>query len=406
MEISFLRPIDQPRGTRRLLDEVRTCFTSDCAELRMAVAFAKVGPFLRLERVIKNWLEQGKKISAIFGIDYKGTTKQALEFALANFNEIFVLHASRYVTFHPKFYLFHGSRSATCFYGSHNATVGGTETNFEGGVKISFELPKDQIPFDEAMSCWTSLLPDHCNNTKPLTEGLLDELSRAGLIRDENKKQPARSTTAAGPQQILSSLFPPFIPKPPSPLPESAFAKAKSGKKSDARPTTGQVSVVPSTPLAAEALVIEIKSLPNGKEVLLSKKALDQNPVFFGFPFTGMTVPKKRKNPPYTQRDPRPVVNVVVYDAGGKAVITEPGFRLKMDFYERKAEFRISFSSDVLAQTSAYSVMVMKRSEEDDRDYDVDIFNPGSGLYDNYRSVCNQPIPKGGAARPRKMGWI
>src|SRR5688572_11037812 len=129
----------------------------------MSVAYAKTGPLLRMSAFINNWREQGKRVRAIIGVDMNGTSKQALEFALASFDETYITHSTSHSTFHPKFYLFFGADEAICFHGSHNLTVGGTETNLEGGAVIRMDRPADEWTFQEALSCWTSLLPDACN---------------------------------------------------------------------------------------------------------------------------------------------------------------------------------------------------------------------------------------------------
>src|SRR5258708_36681699 len=90
---SFLRPVDQPNGTRRFIQELQACLTSpDYTKFRFAVAFAKSGPLLRMEADFKKWRAAGKTIEGIFGIDRLGTSRQALEFALDNFEGVFITH--------------------------------------------------------------------------------------------------------------------------------------------------------------------------------------------------------------------------------------------------------------------------------------------------------------------------
>jgi hypothetical protein len=48
---------------------------------------------------------------------------------------------------------------------------------------------------------------------------------------------------------------------------------------------------------------------------------------------------------------------------------------------------------------------VMRQTVED-RDYDIEIFNPGSQRYEDYLESCNQTLPSGGAQQSRKMGWL
>ena len=177
VQVSFLRPIDQFFGARRFLDSFKEYLQSaDFDELLISVAFAKTGPLLRAQPFIREWRRRGKQVKAIFGVDMQGTSKQALEFALVNFDEVYITHSTSHSTFHPKFYLFVGEESAVCIHGSHNLTVGGTETNLEGGTIIQITRPEDEATFQEALSCWTSLLPADCEMTRRLDVELLDEL--------------------------------------------------------------------------------------------------------------------------------------------------------------------------------------------------------------------------------------
>lgn len=419
VQVSFLRPIDQFSGARRLLQELKNCLqVPQYNELVMSVAFAKTGPLLRMASLIVKWREQGKRVRAIIGIDLNGTSKQALEFALASFDETYITHSTSHSTFHPKFYLYFGPDEAICFHGSHNLTVGGTETNLEGGAIIRMNRPADDATFEEALSCWTSLLPPVCPMTKRLDQNLLDDLVRGAYVFDEKSKPPRQSAVETSPdgssQEGVSkpSPFPRTFPRPPSSLPEEILqgvaitagkkTMKKAGKK--AAKKTPAPHIVPSTVMASEALVIQIVPHHNG-EVFLSKQAVNQQPSFFGYPFTGRAVPKRAGNPSYPQRVPDPVVNITVYDQHGNIILTRLNFNLNTVLYELKSEVRITISPDLLKVIDNYSVMVMRQTAEA-HDYDIEIYNPGSQRYNEYLEVCNQTLPSGGATRARKMGWL
>jgi len=389
----FLRPIDQFDGSRRLLNELIAGLQSDKYQhFRVATAFAKSGPLLRLSKELKHWRTSGRTLEGIFGIDHRGTTSQALELALNLFDTTYICHTSASSTFHPKIYLSWGDNAALCIFGSHNLTVGGTETNLEGAIKIEFEVPADNAEFDAALSCWTSLLPENFGLTKILTKTLLNALQRAGLVSDENRlRLTATETTSAASE---SELFPNTHPKPPSAIPKKVFEEITTIKEQ-----TRDQSLAGSS-----ALVIQIVPHHNG-EVFLSKLAVNQNPDFFGFPFTGRTVPKKASNPSYPQRLPDPLVSVIVYDASEVVVLDKNNFPLNTVFYEKKSEIRITFPPDFVGVVDQFAVMVMQLAE-DAHDYLIEVFNPGSQAYDDYLSVCDQSLPSGGAARARKMGWL
>jgi HKD family nuclease len=414
-KITFLRPIDQPIGNKRLLQEIKDCLQStQFSHFKLAVGFAKVGPLARLSVPLQNWREAGKSIEGIFGIDQLGTSQQALKFALERFNRIYVTRAvtSRQSTFHPKLYIFSGEKIAVCFYGSHNLTVGGTETNFEGGVRIDFnrEEQSDESSFQEALGCWTSLLPENCAATELLNISIYDEYLRDGLLLDESR---ASYKPTVHPSQTLSRISRTatnnFRVKPPSSLPKEILPKPPSTTK-EAKVPKGAVgfptSAAPAIP--SKALVIQIVPHHNG-EIFLSKIAINQNPTFFDFPFSGETVPKKSSNKSYPQRIPDPVVNITVFNEDGNlaASLTRSLYPLNMVFYETKAEIRITVNPEMAREIPTHSVLVMSKPDEPESyDYNMEIYFPGSEQFNNYLNVCNQTLPSGGAEQPRRMGWL
>jgi hypothetical protein len=197
---------------------------------------------------------------------------------------------------------------------------------------------------------------------------------------------------------------------PPSSLPREAFTN--TGREADeaeevARTSKGgSLATIPALP--SRALVLQIVPHHNG-EVFLSKKAVNQNPTFFGYPFTGKTVSKKSSNSSYPQRIPDPLVNITVYNSGGQPVpyLSREFFQLNMVYYEAKSEIRITLNSEHVQEIPSHSILVMSQPEEEARyDYELQIYCPGSDLFNMYLDVCNQTLPSGGAKTPRKMGWL
>jgi hypothetical protein len=310
VRLKILNPNDQPLGKWRLLHQLRACLASnEFDSLRMTVAFAKTGPLVRLATEIDRWLDGRKTIEAVFGIDHQGTSKEALEFALKKFTTTWVLHVGPRATFHPKMYLFMGPDRARLFVGSHNLTVGGTEVNWESGVVIDIDRSQDEKSLDQVIAIWKSLV----RASAKLDKTNLSNYEAAGLLLDETKQQK-RGSARHGRVQGRSTVAK-FVVVPPSALPTTGADKVQRRRVGLVRKRK-----TAALPLAAEALVIQIVPHGNG-EVFLSKRAADQNPDFFGFPFTGRTTPKKPTNPAYPQREPDPVVNLMVYDSTGAVVV-------------------------------------------------------------------------------------
>jgi hypothetical protein len=400
-QITILRPTDQPTNKVRLINELKLQLAcNDLSDFTIVVAFAKLGPLQRLSEAIEQWVSAGKTIRGIIGIDQTGTSKQALEYALSHFTETHVAHIATSFsapTFHPKMYLFSGASRAVAYIGSNNLTVGGTETNLETYIKLVLNLPDDNQTLIDLNGCWMDALQV---STK-LTPTLLAQLAGAGFLLDESHRPGTTSvsSTNAQTQQTFPSLFPSIQVVPPSPIP--ATMKVLIPKKRRTTPVS-----LPMPVIGAQGLVIQIVPHHNG-EVFLSKLAVDQNPGFFGWPFSGQTVPKKLSNRPYPQRIPDPVVDLKLYDTAGLLKIRHGSFSLNTVYYEPKSEIRITVPQDIVRNTPPLSVMVMRDiSATGTHDYDIEIWVPGSQQYATYLAVCNQTMPSGGAASPRKFGWI
>lgn len=430
--ITFIHPLDQPTGDFRLLDWLdQNLRCDDYNSFKCLVAFAKIKPFYKLHNSISLWNSKGNCSEAIIGIDHKGTSYQALQYTLANFSEVYILHVD-YSTFHPKLYIFEGNNSATAYYGSSNLTSGGLETNFEGGVVFNFKFPEDRSFFDELCVSYTSLLSPTTNCCRQLDHKFLADLKANGLLMDESvPTQRQRTSTSNVTHPITASslpsdrLFPSFFIKPAKAIPKNIMISAAesagivinpNGKNSTHQAsqlsTKESLPTPPSVvPLIVDSFVIQVSPHHNG-EIFLSKMGIDQNKAFFGYPFTGRTVPKKPGNPTYPQREPDPVVNIWVFDSSGRLVRAESNYNLNTVYYEKKSEIRITITPSILEGlgfvngSSNYPILVMSKSQISGCDYDMHFYAKGSKMYDDYLAICNQTLPSGGKSVSRKMGWI
>lgn len=425
-KISFVNPIDQPIGTFRLIDWLDDNFKNSYFQnFRCLVAFAKIKPFYKLHTSIQAWNSAGKSSEAIIGIDHKGTSYQALQYAMANFDVTRILHVN-YSTFHPKLYIFYGETKAVAYYGSSNLTSGGLETNFEGGVIIEFNLPKDQLEFDELLKSYSSLLAPTITCTTILTPAFLSLLQANNLLLDETKRTGSTATTTistALPTATLASpLFGSFAIKPARSIPKSIMTAVASNNgivitsQTDNK-TIGTQSAragkasTTIAPLVADGFVTQIAPHNNG-EILLSKLGVNQNKSFFGYPFTGYTIPKKNANAAYPQRTPDPVVNIYVYDSTGTLVNTQLSYNLNMVYYTKKSEIRITITPSILSGLAwtlggtNFPILVMELSKNPGIDYELSFYAQGSTDYSNYLAICDQTLPSGGNRISRKMGWF
>ena len=400
---SLIRPLDQPVGTRRLLQDLKAALKDDrFSDFRVIVAYAKSGPLYRLQDSLEGWRSLGKRSSAIIGLDQQGTSKDALDLAVDLFDCVYVTREAG-ITFHPKIYLFTGDDQAQAFVGSNNLTVGGTEKNFEAAVHLEFDLPADAGGFRTLESAWNELLPASCPATIKLDEKMLAQLAADNVIIEEKAMRiyhgdVAEASVGYGQRGLRSGL----IVKPESPLPKRVFATTRKSSAKDAKSVPFRKPAI-AEPATARGFAIQIKPHHNG-EIFLSVTATLQNPDFFKWPFKGVTTPKKPGNPAYPQLDPDPIVNITVYGAGSTAVLTLSRYALNTVYYEKRSEIRIT-ASPLVGIVPEYSVMIMETSIASGISYEITIHTPESSEYETWIAACNQTMPSGGKA-PRKYGWF
>lgn len=323
--------------------------------------------------------------------------------ALAELDRVHIWHhPSPFTTFHPKFYIFQGDTLAEIYIGSNNLTVGGLETNCEAGVRISYDLPAEATEWAVALSLWSELL-NHPNTVR-LDLKLLGQLSEQKKLLDETIMSSQPGGTGRTSSQTTTRLFPYSRIIPPSVRPRHAAPSRRAPRRSGAR--TESVSAAVLHPSLPAALVIQIVPHHNG-EVFLSKLAVNQSPLFFGFPFTGLTIPKKSGNPPYPQRTPDPVTNWRVYDKHDRLIESLESYPLNTVFYERKGEIRITIPPEVAREIPPRSILLMTRpSQNAGLDYECEVFPPNSPQYRALRAACAETMPGGGSVTPRRFGWL
>ena len=415
MNLSIIKPLDQPVGIQRLLTKLKDALADDrFSQLYLIVAFAKSGPLHRLHDLLDSWRAKGSRIEAILGFDQHGTSREALELSLALFDVVYVTREPS-VTFHPKIYLFKGVTAARAFIGSNNLTVGGTEKNFEATVQLDFEIPREAEAFATVEEAWTTLLPDSCPATKLLNDEFLKQLIDSGDViaeramrygeanrngvRSVSRRNLPRTGLIVRPESTLPRQ--PRVSKTAKTLVELTQPVIEPKLTETITPGHEVESIIP--PPFAEGLAIQIKPHHNG-EIFLSVSAALQYPEFFNWPFKGQTVPKKSGNPSYPQLTPDPVVNVGVYGVNETPLLTLSAYSLNTVYYQRKSEIRIT-ASPLVGVVPDYSVMIIHRGETEGIDYEITIHTPESPDYAVWVAACDQTMP-GGGKTPRKFGWF
>ena len=392
MRVSLIKPLDQPSGQLRLLSWLAQGLQNPNVErLTLIMAYAKSGPLRRLEPDFRLWRNRGGYTSAIFGVDQRGTSREALELALALFDRVFVLGIPN-STFHPKMVWFRGDTEARGFVGSNNFTVGGTETNCEAGVHMYMELPADNDHLAEFNEAWDQLEPLGL----ALDLELLERLVAEGYVVGERLMRRSDGGGDGNGWRGGLLVVHGFTPRPPSPLPQPI------------RPAVGRrgQGAIPEQAVVQRhdhGFALQIRPHHNG-EIFLSMLAVRQNPEFFGWPFTGESIPRVPGAAPYPHRDPSPVVYIRVVGATGEIVFQDEAFQLTTVYYSTNSEVRITCTG-ISDNAPELSIMVVERSEEEEIDYEISVYHPDCPQYPGWLAVCNQTMP-GGGSLPRRFGWF
>lgn len=170
-------------------------------------------------------------------------------------------------------------------------------------------------------------------------------------------------------------------------------------------PVRSRPAALAGAPAAHSALLIEVRPHHNG-EVFLSKRAVDDDPGFFGYPFTGWTTPKRGSNPPYPMLSPDPAVEIVVHDAQGAPAL-RMAHALNVVYYSLKSEIRITIPPAPLALIPDFSLLALTRNPSSALDYRLDFYPPAcnTAAVQALRARLAVRLPSGGAARARYYGW-
>ncbi|PNQ72281.1 hypothetical protein C1T31_12055 [Hanstruepera neustonica] len=150
------------------------------------VAFASISGTKMLEPFIKKANSKFDKIRFYIGVDNRGTSKEALESLLEQGVETYIYRDKRkFVTYHPKLFLFEGKKFTRIIIGSSNLTSQGIKTNLEASIQLDFLTKTDkqgQKLLNEIKSYYSDLMDLSSPKLQLLTSQLLDELIKQNLL--------------------------------------------------------------------------------------------------------------------------------------------------------------------------------------------------------------------------------
>jgi hypothetical protein len=429
--------IRQPNGSPPLGEVLLMAFADTTwTTVWASVAYVRTSGVKHVSGSLQNFgLRAIGDSKLVVGIDQQGSSLEALEelyLILAGWGgELFILRnpsGSPSPTFHPKLWYFtNGGRSrALLIAGSGNLTEGGLYTNYEVGsaTVLDSSAVTDAALMTEVQTMFNAWTNPHEPHVLRVDVHVLQTLHNSGELPGEDTirraTKLARTATArmAGSRGStnLSGLFSGSpVPSAPAPgnqatLPArpvlrkpltSASVPARSMPAPSTSPTIAAPSFVPSH------RTLRMTVRPRQKtELYLTKGVLNEDPAFFGAPFTGLTTPKIATNPAQPQPDPLPIVSLTVHASSGSVVASVPVHALKMWTYSNgpsaNDDFRLTLPAQMLQQVPDDTILVMERDPNTTGlDYALSFYPPGHPSYASLLALCTQSIPNS----QRRYGW-
>lgn len=208
-----------------------------------------------------------KNLNLIVGVDLEGTSKEALEEILALNINGYIFYQKEQPVFHPKIYLFEGSKEFKLIIGSSNLTRGGLFTNVESSVLIEFDSnDKEGLRLlSELKDYYKSLFDFSDPNLFKINSTIIADFYADGIIPDETTRRSnfhKKALTAgslasiaakkASIQKRTTAKVPSTFPSKPRRTTASAVSVAVSGVASVA--PTPQTNTQPTVTLAVQPI--------------------------------------------------------------------------------------------------------------------------------------------------------
>lgn len=188
-----MRILLQPYGPTTLgafLKDILKGKHGNFKEFQLSVAFVKRSGVRHIQEEIKQFSEKGNSVRMVVGIDHFGTSVEGLEdlIACSKNGEVWINNCEdKFVTFHPKIYLFENDKKAILIIGSQNLTEGGLFTNDECSAVywLKKSLEEDGKTLKEIKAYFDIWCDPKSGNSKKLDQEFLNILKINGNILPE-----------------------------------------------------------------------------------------------------------------------------------------------------------------------------------------------------------------------------
>lgn len=209
MHINFIAQPQQQLGT--LLHAALEA-TDIPTRVVFVSAFASLQAVLRLKKQFHSLHFGGTVVRLVVGVDMGGTSKEVLTELATWPIEVFVFKNKKGgVTFHPKLYIVEAAGTAEVFLGSNNLTDGGLYGNYEGAVRVSYELPTDVTELEKAKEQLNKFINPTAPVGRRLDSAYLEVLMQRRDIPDEaesrKRRKAARGSAGSGGAEVEAFGF-------------------------------------------------------------------------------------------------------------------------------------------------------------------------------------------------------
>lgn len=195
------QPVNGQLGARL----VETLDSGEHQQLDVVVAFAKNSGVLRIKDAIDRFRSKGGVVNVYLGIDFQGTSFEALTNLLNCTDSLYVIHMEGTLTFHPKIYCFRGDDQITTIVGSNNLTGGGLWTNFESSLVSTEPVREKREMIHNAVEEYIASLAALGNSIQEIqNQETIERLLQHGYIQKEVSEQINRSITKRTNQRTIT----------------------------------------------------------------------------------------------------------------------------------------------------------------------------------------------------------
>lgn len=208
MDVDYIAQPDAQLG-----NVLSTMLDSDTPASKIVFVSAFVGlqTIMRIKHQMADLSSSGTEIRFVLGIDLNGTSQEVLRELLDWDLDVWIVkHRIPGHTFHAKLYLFEWGHQATIIVCSNNLTEGGFFRNYEGAVKVTYQLPADIERYDSACTELKRFLDPQGPTVNQLTSDILDKLIGRGDVPTEARARVGRdipTRVRAGAGSEGDSLF-------------------------------------------------------------------------------------------------------------------------------------------------------------------------------------------------------